>query len=111
MFGVRITGYSRWQLPGRFEIYRSRAEWPDGFTIHGIDPREQMKLAPERRPHPAYHYWRDVHPCYYHRTWESGSVRIQKEAWIVKFERGSPGAMKPLSSRLNDCVARPGATE
>ncbi len=45
---------------------------------------------------PAYHYWHDVHPCYYCRRWERGSVRILKEAWIVKIERNSPRAMKPV---------------
>lgn len=88
-------GYSRRQLPGRFEVYRSRCEWPEGRTIWGLDWNEQMKLAPERRPHPAYLIWRDVHPCYYYRFWGCGTVQITKEAWVVKIERGSPRAMKP----------------
>lgn len=75
-----ITGYSRRQLPGRFEMSRSRAEWPEGKTIFGVDWREQMKLAPERRPHPAYFFWRDSHLCYWHRYWEQGKTRVLKEA-------------------------------
>jgi hypothetical protein len=98
MFTGRITGYSRWQLFGRFEMYRSRAEWPEGKTIFGLDWREQVKLAPERRPHPAYHYWRNAHPCYWHRKWQQGKTRIFKEAWLVKIERGSPRAIKPKPS-------------
>lgn len=94
-----LLSYSLRQLPGRFEVYRSRTEWPEGFTIQGIDPRKQMKLAPERRPHPAYHYWHNVHPCYYHRIWGRGRVHVLKEAWLVKIGRGNARAMKPLSTR------------
>ena len=96
MFKIpRPFGYSRRQIPNRFELYRSRAEWPKGDSIWGLDWHEQCKYAPERRPHPAYHYWRDVHPCYYHRSWQVRKVFIIKEAWMVKIERGSPRAMKP----------------
>jgi hypothetical protein len=100
MFQVpRHLGYSQRQTPHRFEFRRAREDYPEEITCWGIDWREQMKFYTDRRPHPAYHYWRNVHPCYYCRRREYGSVRILKEAWIVKVERGSPRTMKPISSR------------
>ena len=100
MFDVlRRLGYSRRMLEQRSLVNRVHVFWSeDDMTF----PRQKdyWKLVPDRRPHPAYMITRSVHPCYFHAYHYRNKRTIIKEAWVVKVERNSARAIKPLSERL-----------